>query len=358
MIQAHAHARRARALALACLGAMAAPLAQAAVPFCVFDMVGANGDAFNMAKDYAVAMQRENVDVELKAYTSEARAVEDFRAGRCDAVIATGLRTRPFNSVAASIDTLGSSTVVRNGRIDIPASYEVVRKLVQTFSAESPMVSQLMTNGKFEVGGILPVGVAYPVTNDRRINTIESLAGKRIAALEHDPAQAVMIRRIKAIPVAADIPNIANKLQAGQVDMIAVPAIAVKPLKIDQAMGPNGGIGRFPLMILTYQMIFDRSKFPEGFGGKSRSYWMTQFDRLIQLVKKSEADLPQSMWVDLNPENTYRYTLMLQEARIDIAQQGLYDKRGLKIIKKVRCHVNPTDAECKSKSEEDWNAVK
>ena len=30
------------------------------------------------------------------------------------------------------------------------------------------------------------------------------------------------------------------------------------------------------------------------------------------------------------------------------------DKRGLKVIKKIRCNVNPADPECTTKSEEDW----
>ena len=42
------------------------------------------------------------------------------------------------------------------------------------------------------------------------------------------------------------------------------------------------------------------------------------------------------------------------ESRIDIAQKGLYDKRGLKVIKKIRCSVNPGDPECSTCSEEDW----
>ena len=41
-------------------------------------------------------------------------------------------------------------------------------------------------------------------------------------------------------------------------------------------------------------------------------------------------------------------------AALDIAQKGLYDKRGLKVIKKIRCNVNPADPECTTKSEEDW----
>lgn len=327
-----------------------------AAPFCVFDIVGTSGDAFNMTRDYAVAMQREGVNIELKVYTNEAKAVEDFRAGLCDAVIATGFRTRPFNGVAASVDTLGSSIIVRNGVIDMTASYDVVRKLVQTFSADTPQVTRLMTdvNGKYEVGGILPVGAAYLVGSDRRNNTVEKLAGKRMAALDYDPAQAVMIKRIRAIPVPSDISNISQRLSSGAADFIAAPALAYKPLGLDKGVGERGGMARFPLMIMSYQVILNRSKFPEGFGARSRTYWLGQFDRVLQLIRKAENDIPAATWVELSPENTYRYTLMLREARIDIAQMGLYDKRGLKILKRIRCHVNPTDPECQSKSEEVW----
>lgn len=338
----------------AVLGASA--MAAQAVSFCVFDIVGTSGDAFNMSRDYAVAMQREGVNIDLKVYTNEAKAVEDFRAGRCDAVIATGFRTRPFNGVAASVDALGSSIIVRNGVVDMTSSYDVMRKLVQTFAADRPQVTRLMTDasGKYEVGGILPVGAAYLVGSDRRYNTVEKLAGKRMAALDYDPAQAVMIKRINAIPVPSDISNISQRLSSGAVDFIAAPALAYKPLGLDKGVGERGGVARFPLMIMSYQVIFDRSKFPEGFGARSRVYWLGQFDRVLQLIRKAESDIPAATWVELSPENTYRYTLMLREARIDIAQMGLYDKRGLKILKRIRCHVNPVDPECKSKSEEEW----
>ena len=155
--------------------------AQAAQKFCVFDFLGASGDLYSMAKDYALAMQRYNVDVELKAYSNEAVATEDFRTGNCDAFIATAFRTRQFNPVAASIDAMDATTIVRNGKIDMPAAYEV--------------------------GGIVPIGPAYPFVNDRRINSVEALVGKRIAAFDYDKAQAVMIQRIGAQPVSADVTN-------------------------------------------------------------------------------------------------------------------------------------------------------
>lgn len=328
--------------------------AQAAQKFCVYDMLGASGDLFNMAKDYVVAMQKHNVAVELKAYNNEGVATEDFRTGQCDALVATAFRTRQFNAVAGSIDTLGATTVIRDGKIDMTGSYDVVRKLVQTYSASSPQVTKLMTEGNYEVGGIVPIGAAYPIVNDRKINTVEALAGKKIASFDYDKAQAVMIQRIGAQPVSADITNFSTKFNNGSVDMIAAPTLAYKPLELYKGIGTKGAIARFPIMILTYQVILNKTKFPEGYGGHSRDYWLSQFDRAMQLIKQADASIPAATWMELSPENAYKYTLMLRESRIDIAQRGLYDKRGLKVIKKIRCAVNGADPECSTKSEEEW----
>ena len=326
--------------------------AQAGQKVCVYDLLGTSGDLFNMAKDYVVAMQKHGATVELKGYTDERVASEDFRTGQCDGLIATAFRTRQFNAVAGSIDTLGATTIVKDGKIDIADSYEVVRKVIQTYTA--PQAAKLMVEGNYEVGGIIPLGAAYPVVNDRKINTVEALAGKRIASFDYDKAQAVMIQRIGAQPVSADITNFSTKFNNGTVDMIAAPTMAYKPLELYKGIGKNGAIARFPILILTYQVILNKTKFPDGFGEHSRQYWLSQFDRAMQLIRQADASVPPGTWMDLTPENSYKYTLMLRESRIDIAQKGMYDKRGLKVIKKIRCSVNPGDPECATKSEEDW----
>ncbi|WP_290871414.1 putative solute-binding protein [Aquabacterium sp.] len=344
------HAGKAVAAALLAWGAVTS--AQAAQKICVYDLLGTSGDLFNMAKDYVVAMQKHGGTLELKGYTDERVATEDFRTGQCDGVIATAFRTRQFNAVAGSIDTLGATTIVRDGKIDMPGSYDVVRKLIQTYA--DPAAGKLMVDGNYEIGGITPLGAAYPVVNDRKINTVEALAGKRIASFDYDKAQAVMIQRIGAQPISADITNFSTKFNNGSVDMVAAPSMAYKPLELYKGIGKNGGIARFPILILTYQVVLNKTKFPEGFGQISREYWSTQFDRSLQLIKQADASIPPATWMDLTPENSYKYTLMLRESRIDIAQKGLYDKRGLKVIKRVRCKVNPSDPECTTKSEEEW----
>ncbi|MFX4601170.1 putative solute-binding protein, partial [Acinetobacter baumannii] len=86
--------------------------------------------------------QKDGVKFSLKSYTDERVATQDLIAGQCDAVFATGLRTRQFNAVSGAMDAFGAASVGRNGHIDINASYDVVRRTIQTFS--SPAAGSLM----------------------------------------------------------------------------------------------------------------------------------------------------------------------------------------------------------------------
>lgn len=338
--------------ALAVVGAVLAPPALAAKQkVCIFDILGTSGDGFNAAKDYAVEMQKTGVDLELKAYVDERVAVEDFRTGQCDAVMATALRTRSFNALSAAIDSAGVSTIVRNGKVDMAASYEVVHKAIQTFA--SPKAATLMVNGQFEVGGIIPLGAAYAFVNDRQISTLEAASGKRIAAFDHDKAQAQLIQRVGARPVAADVTNFGTMFNNGNVDVLIAPSIAFKPLELAKGVGTKGAVSRYPMTILTYQMIIKRDRFPEGFGQKSREVWLSRFDYALDIVKRSDASIPAKLWMDPTPADTDRYTVLMRDGRIDMAEKGFYDKKGLKIIKRIRCDVNPSAPDC-SEASENW----
>jgi hypothetical protein len=342
-----------RALALASAALMTvAGHASAKNLICVWDVAGKSGDIYNAAIDYALEMQKSaGVELTLKTYIDERVAVEDFRAGQCDGVMATSFRIKPFNGVSSSMDSIGSTTIVRNNKIDMPGSYEVVRRVIQAFA--SPGASKLMVEGNYEVGGIFPLGAAYPIVRDRTWNSVEALSGKKIAAFDYDKAQGTMIQRIGAQPVSVDVTNIGPRFNNGFVDMVTLPAVAYKPLELHKGIGTKGAIGRFPVMIPTVQMVFNRSKFPEGYGEKSRKFWLSQFDRAMGLIANAEKGIPAATWDDLPPENVPKYVLMLREARIEIGRQGMYNKQALNIVKRARCSVNAADSECLTKNEID-----
>jgi hypothetical protein len=324
----------------------------AANRLCVFDLLGSGGEMAHATKDFAVAMQATGTDLEVRAFTDERIAVEEFRTGQCQAVLATSFRTRNFNPITASIDALGASLILRQGQLDAPAGHEAVRMAIQSLS--SAAAQSLVVQGKYETAAIIDVGAVYPLFNDRKINSPEAMAGKRMLAFDHDPAQAYVIQKAGAQPVSTDIINFASKFNNGLADIAAAPAVAFKPLELYKGVGTKGGISRLPYMIVTYQLIIDRSKFPAAFAPASRQYWLTHFDDVLVSVRKAESEVPANLWMDVSPTVTPQYAEFFRSTRMELAAKGYYNKAALKLMKRIRCKLNPADGECSTNSEVAW----
>lgn len=326
------------------LGLSSTTHAATSLKMCVYDPLSTNGDGFLAARDYRVEMLEQGVDLELKAYTDERVAVEDFKTGQCDAAMATAMRTRQFNGIAAALDSLGASSIVRKGKLDLPASYDVVRRFVQTMA--QPKAAELMSEGPYEIAGIFPLGAAYAFVKDRALANTDALVGKRVGTFDHDKAQAVFVQLLGARPVSVDINNFGTSFNNGNVDIVAAPTIAYKPFELFRGLGTKGGVVRFPLTISTYQMVIKSGKFPAGYGQKSREYIARNFDLAMATLKLADRGVPDNLWIDLAPDDAERYQSAIRQVRLQMAENGYYDKRGLKLIKKIRCSLNPEASEC------------
>lgn len=324
-------------LGLAALLSTSAAMA-AVQKICVYDPVGSQGEAFNMMKDFKLTAAKWGADLELKAYTDERVAAEDFKAGQCDGAIITGLRGRQFNQFTGSIDSVGA----------IP-TYAHMRTVIQLLS--SPKSASLMVSGPYEVAGIVPLGAAYVFVNDRKIDSIEKAAGKKIAVLEWDKSQARMVQQLGAQPVASDITNFAGKFNNGQVDIVVAPAVAFKPLELYKGLGDKGAVYRFPLVQITANLMIRHNKFPAGFGQRCREYIATQLDRAFDMIKKAEADIEPRYWMSITEADKANYTKIMRESRLQLTQEGVYDKRTMALLKRVRCKHDPAAAECALKDE-------
>lgn len=316
--------------------AIAASLVAGAVQaqsFCVYDPTGAQGPSYAFARDYALAAKAWGVNLTLKAYTDERVASEDFKAGQCDGVAITGLRGRQYNGYVGSIDSIGS----------VP-SYRHLRTVLQVLA--SPQSEASMKKGVYEVAGIFPLGAAYVFVRDRSINSIEKAAGKKIAVLDFDKSQAKLVQQLGAQPVSSDITNFTTKFNNGQVDIVAAPGIAFRPFEMYKGLGSTGAIYRFPLIQLTGHMIVRSDKFPAGFGQKSRAFVLTQLDRAYATIKQAEDGIPAKYWLDLTVADQEKYTVMMREARIQLTKDGIYDPQMMRLLKKVRCKIEPGAGEC------------
>ncbi|HAK14421.1 MAG TPA: hypothetical protein DCM33_10310 [Acinetobacter radioresistens] len=317
---------------------MAAEAAQAKQVFCVFDLVGKNGDVYALMKDYQLAAKNWGADIELRVGQNEAVIAEDFKAGKCDGISVTGMRGRQFNKFTGSLDAIGAIP-------DLKLAVKVMQGLA------SPTFAKYMTNSKYEVAGVIPVGDAFLMVNDRSINTVAKAAGKKIAVLDYDEAQKIMVQQIGAQAVSADVTNFGSKFNNRQVDIIGVPAAVFKPLELHKGLGTKGAIVNYPILQVTGNLIIRPDKFPAGYGQKSREWVKTQLPRAFGILGKMKADIPQKYWMNIPAADKPGYQKLMRESRIDLTRRGVYDRRMMKLLWQFRCKEDRSNFECSLQDE-------
>ncbi|MCC2639390.1 MAG: hypothetical protein K0Q68_3109 [Moraxellaceae bacterium] len=321
---------RALGLALLALAPFEAARAQSA---CVFDLMGSQGENYALARDFALEAKREGISLRLVPYTNEATAYDDFKAGHCDAVMMTNLRGRKLNKFVGSIDAIGA----------VPTE-KTLRAVIELLM--SPKSAERMVSGPYEVAGLVPLGAVYPFVDDRKINTLAKAAGKKVAVFDWDTTQRQLVERIGAQPVSADIINFGSKFNNGQVDIIAAPAIAFRPLELHRGLGNRGAIVNMPFMQITAVIVIRHERFEPGDGQKLRNLIAKRVDHSFQLIRKSEADIPAYYWSKVPQVEIDDYFRMMREARVKLTEQGEYDADMMRFLKRVRCRYSPENAEC------------
>ena len=306
--------------------------------FCVFDPIGVKGPAYQGMLDYKAAALAWGAILDLRVHTNEAVALADFKAGHCDAVGLTGTRIRPFNKFTATIEAVGA--------ID---NYEQMRKLVGMLA--HPKASKYMIEGNYEVAGIMPAGAVFVFVRDKAINSVKAAAGKRLATIDYDTASLKVVKHIGATMVPVSIATFAPRFNNGYVDLAYAPAIAYEPFEMYKGLGEKGGILRFNLAQMNGQLILRKDRFPEGFGQNSRDYAYSHFNKALEHIVAAEKGIPEKYWVDLPTDKQVEYKEMLRQVRLELQDEGVYDKRMLKILLRLRCKTNPSHYECVEKLE-------
>ena len=291
---------------------------------CVFDPLGAQGDNYSLLKDYALTATQWGANIELKPFSDERAATENFKSGKCDGVAISGIRARQFNNFVGSIDS--ARGVVTD------EAYKIVIDLMVNKKLDADMIS----NG-VEIAGVSPLGFAYVITNNKALNTMQSYYNKRFGVLSYDKAQSAIVDRIGATPINLELSQIGSSFNSGKVDAVELPALAFKPFELNKGIGTKGAIVRFPIGSITYDVLIKPEKFPIGFGQKSRQWFSSGFDHQMSKVHKIEASINKNYWMDLSDIETNNYDEVLRFARISLAKQDVYNKKMMHILKNIRC---------------------
>jgi TRAP-type C4-dicarboxylate transport system substrate-binding protein len=302
---------------------------------CVFDIAGNMGPVMNAMRDWRTQALEWGLKTELVPYTNEGIAAEDLKSGQCDAALMTGIRARLFNQYVGTLDSIGG----------IPST-EHLRIVLQVMA--HPSQGSKMSNGTYEVMGIAPAGAAYVFVDDREINTLAKAAGKKVAVLSYDKTQAELVSQIGATPVNSDITNFSTKFNNGVVDVIAAPLAAYKALELYKGLSPDGGIIDYPLAQITMQLVARDERFADDISQKSREYFYGNFDQVLEQLNQEAAAVEEKWWVDIPDKDKQEYEVMMQEARIQLRDNGYYSPEMLKLQRKVRCKVDSSRGECTS----------
>ena len=196
-------------------------MVQAKQQVCVFDLLGKAGESYKFLEEWALVSKKWGAQVQLISFQDEDLADKAFQNDKCDAVYMTSMRARTYNKFAGSIDALGGvpSNKIAQKAVEYVLDPRNTKRMTTTLQGEN-----------YEVAGIGLIGSAYIFVKDRSLNSIEKAQGKKFAILHYDRAQRVMVERVGAVPVMSDISNFIKKFNTGEVDVVAAPAYAYKPL--------------------------------------------------------------------------------------------------------------------------------
>ena len=310
---------------------------QAKQQVCVFDLLGKAGESYKFLEEWALVSKKWGAQVQLISFQDEDLADKAFQNDKCDAVYMTSMRARTYNKFAGSIDALGGvpSNKIAQKAVEYVLDPRNTKRMTTTLQGES-----------YEVAGIGLIGSAYIFVKDRSLNTIEKAQGKKFAILHYDRAQRVMVERVGAVPVMSDISNFIKKFNTGEVDVVAAPAYAYKPLEIEKGLGSKGAMLNFPVVNVTADLIVRPERFPAQFGEQSRQWFLQKIPQSFVMVQRLEAAIPSKIKMQLSKEDKEKYQRLLREGRIDLTKQGIYDPGMMRVLKKARCTVERTNFEC------------
>ncbi len=318
------------------------------VSVCFFDIQGSSGEFYGRAKDVSLIAQRWNIKTEFKVFTDEALATEAFKAGKCDAAVISTLRARQFNEFMGSIDAIGA----------VP-TYNHMRVLLKTLF--DPKLEKFAITEPYQVVGVFPVGAQYLHVRDRSLNSVDALAGKKVSVMDGDVSLVMMMAKMGLSPTAASIANFARPFNKGDMDVLVAPAMAYAPYEIQQGLGDKGGIYRTPIAQVTASLIINRDALKKksndvdsrvaAFHAITAEFLDQLLDRNLVTIERMEKEIPKKYWMELEPENEKKLVESMRNARMQMTKDGIYDARMMKILKKVRCKVEPSEAECASTDE-------
>jgi hypothetical protein len=316
-----------------------ASITPAPITMCGFMLMGEGGPEQQLLLDYQTAALEWGAKIEIRSYMHEKIVAEELKSGVCDIANMTSLQARHFNKFT--------------GTLDAPATmptYEHLRTVLQTLA--KPSAGKYMRDGEYEVVGVQPAGAVFIFSNDKNVRGLSDLAGKRMGVMDSMPEMRQLVIDLGMTPVSSTLTNLFQKFNNKAIDITGGPAILYEMMELHKGLEPNGGILNEPLMQGNTQYVARWSKLPEGFAQKSREYFIRNFDQSLELIQSAEKNIPDNLWIPLDESKREEYESQTRQLRLSFRDSNIYDGKMLTLLRKIRCKMDATLAECTAKDAE------
>jgi len=309
------------------------------ITMCAFMLLGEAGPEYQALIDYKTQALGWGVDLTLKTYMNERVAMEELKAGVCDIANMTSIQARNFNRFTGTLDAPGAMP-----------TYEHLKIVLSTLA--KPSAAKYMRVGEYEIIGIQAAGAVFLFTNDRSVSSLAQLAGKKITILDSMPEMRQLVIDLGMTPVSSTLTNMFQKFNNRAADITAGPAIVYDMMELEKGLSPDGGILDRPLVQANIQFVARWEKLPEGFAQKSREFFAANFEQSLKIIRNAENNIPKKWWIPLPEKNEEEYNSLIRAVRLSFRDAGIYEPKTLTLLRKVRCKVDATRAECTSKHAE------
>lgn len=301
--------------------------------FCVWDPVGRNGPVMAFYSDLIPKAQAWGLSIRFTAFTDEKIAANEFKAGKCEAVLLSAILSRQFVKFGGTMDAIGA--------INSQKGLELVLATLAR-----PRAGKLMTEGNYEVVATFPVGSMFAFVNDRRIDSIDGFAGKKMSVLNNDPQALKFAKLAGATPVSTTLSTFAAQFNNGNIDILLMPALAYNTFELYHGLGDKGGIIDYQLYYGMLQTVAKRDKFPDDFGFNMRKYMLTRLRAMEKMVRDAEKEIPAKYWIKTSQFTKDDIDHFSKRVRMALKKDKVNHPTALKLLWKIRCRLDRSRGEC------------
>ena len=305
--------------------------------FCVWDMLGKAGPVFTTVDDQRFRSLHYGLELTLVAYQDEQDLIKDLRSGKCDAGLISGSRAMEFNRFSGSLEAPGAIPDVTH-----------LQMLMQVVA--SPRMVERMTEGNYVVLGVAALGESYLFTDSSKVLSLQQLNGKTLGVPVHEPALKALAASSGATVQDGELLAVVDRFVSGQSNAMLAPLIGYHVAGAGKAK-PGMGIVNAPLAQNTIQLIGRAERFPVGLAQMLREDFLFKFESYVRRVETERANIAASSWFAISPEQRSALNTQLRELRISLREQGVYDQQSLRLMKRIRCRINPAANECQDERE-------